>query len=1846
MDVRVAEKENRKLKKTLKRKTPGVEMPSIDVSNQASSPRKLPAQTSCFIASDFRHVPQLDFGSIEIGQTRTLPLGFLNPSDHGVAHIVVEDVLPKALGSEFYVHAHEAIVVPMQSSATIDVVFTPTKPGRVHAKLHVRLNKRFKLFCTLTATATGTALASSSSSSSSAKRAKVTSTSSSLAASYASTSSTILRKAGKPETSTSQLWKKRRIVFDDQWIPKQEEGFQKWLNFTLLGAHFAEIKDETPLTTDRYYQLRLLAIRRLESKIRQAAHAVYNHSHTDHVLYRLQREITAKRLTIRADRPLHVDVGLQNELMTLLNHYHPLWLTLGLEVVLGLRIVESLGELIHPTSSSSHMPLFLRRLIAERITNDPVLALKHPSLHLGVNRSEAYLAKLRVHTLVKCFMLVYFLDKAHAQRHVDHIALPCLFRPSSTIKSSKQILYDFCQKFLSQEGNVLRHLGNLEYTVAYEQSVLEEMDMQVENLAMDLRDGVRLVRLLETLVPGTVLSPQLRLPAVSRLQKVHNVKVALSFLEEHCQLQLNAVESSCAVTNYQPTTIGPKDIVDGHREKTLALLWKLISHFKISHVVDVALVAAEIDRVKRRWSGLAAQVYATIHDGDIDENNRSIPQLLLEWCRVVCANYHLAIHNFTASFADGKALCLMVHYYHPRLLEKSDMHWTTSDRSDKDRIGHDEFEALLSQERANFALVNAKVKLLGQVPVLVPEFDSNNLPEEKIIMTFVAYLHSRLLGASKEIHAAFTLQHWWVPRFRRLRRAKRDHAARVIQRFWYTTSHNRFAIRCVQRLLYLARKLQAFGRMVVCRSRYLRHRAQMAARSPVRVPIIARELSPVVVASPVRVPPVPVVASQAPVSVPRSTVVYAPLSPTLTAVRAPRSPVVAVYAPRPRSPPMAVIAPPSPPVAVVAPPSPPVAVVTPPSPPRWDEDEATPEGIEVDNNYDFDAAAACIQRAVRAWLADIRASQAAFRRAMEQAQSAVRLQQWWRAYRRVSFTKALWHRMTFHLRSLRDAAAVTLQRAVRRRQTQAFWYALVYYARLQRRQVAAATRIQRWLRTKSTQKVQHLWSTMVVLLRQKEQAAATRLQRWCRRRFEMAALYRIQATWYALANALLEQQHDAATTLQLWYRKAMLLHVRKQRWVDVILAAHYQRCNHAAVVIQTTWRHAKRRANVAVWHNLVSHVLERHRHELWDAYTSAAATRLQRAFRRYRAVCVRSRWTALAVAAKHAQETTSVAAAVRLQTWWRHYAHTWAHKKWWLDAVAVLTYHDHAARVIQEAWYKACRRSQVRDWFLNVIAAVRELQTTDAAAIVVQRAWRKTVLRAAWHTLVADVYRANQAALLVQTAWRTSQRQYLVRVWWTDTITSLRAQRGAREREAATTLQAMWREYKRRTILRSWWTHIITLLYEQRDAMVVQRQHETKLMQHQAAKTLQTWWLEVQRRSRVRAYWTQLVLVLEEQRDGAAYTLQSWWRTLQSNRRLKTMQDEWHSLAVCLSIQQQDAQSLSATRIQDFVRRYQSLQFLKNWWLGLIEHVQYRESAARIIQAWWAHARMRKQQPKPRRISMHRVLPSEAILKLQAWWRGTLVRRQYDRLSPVTAVRHRLDAAKTSANVVAAALRDQKPLFVQEEKIKLRLRLKRALAILHTSPRLQDMLHAVHTLEMCTRLSRECCVECLLHQVPRLLYAAIRKCNRSRPQLELLHQLLQVVLNLCLHQQGRFHAANIAIAEDVEGHAMSCELWIDLMQMHRDSAVLFTLNARLLKYALMCLVRDNVEFDGRQHTLLSEAHRRLSLLHALFAKRARTKSIVDKQIAHKNKELPGQLHPTRAISILQTLLALLPASAH
>jgi hypothetical protein len=84
-------------------------------------------------------------------------------------------------------------------------------------------------------------------------------------------------------------------------------------------------------------------------------------------------------------------------------------------------------------------------------------------------------------------------------------------------------------------------------------AALDEFDYAVTNLRTDLRCGLRLARLAE-LLTGALLGPQMRLPAISRTQKVHNTEVALAAYRDQGGYHV-------------PAGIGSKDLVDGHREK-------------------------------------------------------------------------------------------------------------------------------------------------------------------------------------------------------------------------------------------------------------------------------------------------------------------------------------------------------------------------------------------------------------------------------------------------------------------------------------------------------------------------------------------------------------------------------------------------------------------------------------------------------------------------------------------------------------------------------------------------------------------------------------------------------------------------------------------------------------------------------------------------------------------------------------------------------------------------------------------------------------------------------------------------------------------------------------------------------------------------------------------------------------------------------------------------------------------------------------------------------------------------------------------------------------------------------
>ena len=161
------------------------------------------------------------------------------------------------------------------------------------------------------------------------------------------------------------------------------------------------------------------------------------------------------------------------------------------------------------------------------------------------------------------------------------------------------------------------------------------------------------------------------------------------------------------------------------------------------------------------------------------------------------------------------------------------------------------------------------------------------------------------------------------------------------------------------------------------------------------------------------------------------------------------------------------------------------------------------------------------------------------------------------------------------------------------------------------------------------------------------------------------------------------------------------------------------------------------------------------------------------------------------------------------------------------------------------------------------------------------------------------------------------------------------------------------------------------------------------------------------------------------------------------------------------------------------------------------------------------------------------------IILLQTVYRGHLVRLARSRKARAAAIR------------IKRANRDA----LAEPQMKLGVRTSSALVVLQTSKRLSEIMRAITTLEVSTRLSRKCCVAFAQADAPSILYDLIRSCNRSLPHIELLHYILLTLTNVASHS-----LLLPSIATET-----SIEILMDLIQMFRDKENVFCLAVSLME---------------------------------------------------------------------------------
>lgn len=359
-------------------------------------------------------------------------------------------------------------------------------------------------------------------------------------------------------------------------------------------------------------------------------------------------------------------------------------------------------------------------------------------------------------TALRSLMLILLLDQAKTTNALSG----CLFQTTSPYKTSVEILHQLSKMLLPSHGDITRPLHHLNYKVEHAQYPLQEYAYQIENIAIDLRDGIMFNRLVELLLypeqqeetvtlnlptgelltsdvaqkDAWILSQHLKYPAIGRPQKVYNVQIALAALSSVPGMPSAAVSG-----------IRAEDIVDGHREKTLSLLWSLVGKCGLGSLVDWPQLVKETERFRSQWYRARDNFEGRVLDSDNEEPETTEldgmayhKRLLLSWSRSVARLHGIRVANLTTSFADPKVLEVIVDTYLPSNL--------TSSIPDGSKLG-----------------LGAKLKAVGCSASFIALFTSQDktarsIPSRDFTLLTLSFLASRLLPLARTHRAATTIQ--------------------------------------------------------------------------------------------------------------------------------------------------------------------------------------------------------------------------------------------------------------------------------------------------------------------------------------------------------------------------------------------------------------------------------------------------------------------------------------------------------------------------------------------------------------------------------------------------------------------------------------------------------------------------------------------------------------------------------------------------------------------------------------------------------------------------------------------------------------------------------------------------------------------------------------------------------------------------------------------------------------------------------------------------------------------------------------------------------------------------------
>ncbi len=533
-------------------------------------------------------------------------------------------------------------------------------------------------------------------------------------------------------------------MYEESWLAQQEVAITQLINnlFGEASPFFTQGRDGD-----------LLRLKLLEH---------YNSPEMALLYKRVQSAVSYGALgiskdTIASGHRLWNDLAYRGEFVSLwLETYDNYILLAALEVVMGrllsCRADGRSDQNLNQGSSRMNCRALRQAIETLLIRNDD----SNPNPEVGDPVSWCYRR-----TMLRSLMLIKSLDLVKTTK--DFPSTTKLFQSTSAHKSSKSVLQQLVRMVNPGVGDPLRPLQHLGYSLTHSQYPLEEYSYEIQNLAVDLRDGVRLTRLVElllyrsathtleynhgsgatlTLATPTAevlsltegheawpLSQHLKFPCLSRATKLYNTQIAL-----------------CALSNVKGMNsvfqdISADDIVDGYREKTVRLLWALTSKWGLGGLVDWEDLKKETKRLGRFHGKLGDWYEAELDFDEEDSGYIRFKTLLKGWVKAVAGAHGLVVRNFTTSFADGRIFEAIVDEYQPYLLGIGGLASKCS------------IASRLRNLRCSDQFIRLFEKSAGR--------GNEHIFDRDFVLASLAFLCSRLLGPSKRARAAVAIQRGW-----------------------------------------------------------------------------------------------------------------------------------------------------------------------------------------------------------------------------------------------------------------------------------------------------------------------------------------------------------------------------------------------------------------------------------------------------------------------------------------------------------------------------------------------------------------------------------------------------------------------------------------------------------------------------------------------------------------------------------------------------------------------------------------------------------------------------------------------------------------------------------------------------------------------------------------------------------------------------------------------------------------------------------------------------------------------------------------------------------------------------